>query len=136
MCLEGLAWVLWVEPVLLKDPHAISGRTWRTRCDSQSWVAICMSGKCARSPAAAVLLMFLHKLQCKFHFRILVEWIDTKANIVSDLLSRFEIAECLRQAALIGFPAPDVRMQVKDRSSLVSQMMSAHSPERHSLSRL
>jgi hypothetical protein len=41
-----------------------------------AWVAICMSGKCARSPAAAVLLMFLHKPQCKFHFRILVEWID------------------------------------------------------------
>ena len=133
MCLEGLAWVLWVEAVLLKDPHAISGRTWRTRCDNQSWVAICMSGKCARSPAAAVLLMHLHKLQCKFHFRILVEWIDTKANIVSDLLSRFAIAEFLRQAALIGFPAP-VRMQVKDRSSLVSQMMFAHSPDRRSRS--
>jgi hypothetical protein len=40
-----------------------------------------------------------------------VEWIDTKANIVSDLLSRFDIAEFLRQAALIGFPAP-IRMQV------------------------
>jgi hypothetical protein len=61
MCLEGLAWVLWVEAVLLKDPHAISGRTWRTRCDNQSWVAICMSGKCARSPAAAVLLALKKK---------------------------------------------------------------------------
>jgi hypothetical protein len=54
MCLEGLLACcdLWVEAILIKGPHDISGRTWRTRCNNQSWVVICMSGKYARSPVA------------------------------------------------------------------------------------
>jgi hypothetical protein len=92
--------------------------------------------------------MFLHNLQCKFHFRILVEWIDTKANIVSDLLSRLAIAESLRpssrtdrfpcacsyagQGSFITGLADDVRTLTREafaESTLSTQLMGV----RHSL---
>ena len=132
MTLEALTFMLWISALLLHDPSQISGRVWRTRCDNEAWVAICNSGKCNRSPACAVLLEHLHALQCKYHFGILVEWIDTDANLISDLLSRFLLAKFHREIKLIGFPSP-TRLQVPDRSSLVSRMMFASSQGLHTL---
>jgi hypothetical protein len=74
-----------------------------------------------------VLLGHLHKLQAKYCFGILTEWIDTDANIVSDLLSRFRIQQFEKQVRRMGFSSL-VRLQVPDRSSISSQMMSAISP--------
>ena len=124
MTLEALAFVLWVSALLQHDPSQISGRVWRTRCDNEAWVAICNSGKCNKSPACAVLLEYLHALQCQYHFGILVEWIDTDANLISDLLSRFRLLKFFDEVKLIGHPSP-TRLQVLSRSSLVSQMMFA-----------
>ena len=134
MTLEALAFVLWISALLQHDPSLISGRVWRTRCDNQAWVEICNRGKCNKSPACAVLLEYLHSLQCQYHFGILVEWIDTDANLISDLLSRFRLAQFRSEVALIGFPAP-TRLQVPDRSSLVSRMTFASSQGLHSLPR-
>ena len=66
-----------------------------------------------------MLLGHLHKLQAKYCFGILIEWIDTDANIVSDLLSRFRIQQFEEQVRLMGFSSLFAcRFQIVHRSPL------------------
>jgi hypothetical protein len=61
-----------------------------------------------------------------YSFSVGLEWISTHKNIMPDALSRGDRRRFLEEAANQGFPASSlVRLQMPDRSSIVSKMMSA-----------
>ena len=123
MCLEAIVHVLWLVTILNRRPDEISGRRWLTRCDNQSWQKVVHKGNFSRNPVCAALLAYVHSLQCKFHFALDVEYIDTNANLVSDLLSRGDIEKFFNAVKLTGFPSP-VRVQMRQRTLLCSYLMS------------
>ena len=123
MCLEAIVHVLWLVTIVHQRPDEIAGRRWLTRCDNQSWQKVAHKGDFTRNPVCAALLAYVHSLQCKFHFALDVEYIDTNANLVSDLLSRGEIEKFKDAVKLTGYSSP-VRVQMPLRTSMCSYLMS------------
>jgi hypothetical protein len=125
MELEALMYCIFLKMVIDHDPTLLAGRRFVARNDNQPWVASCNSNDSTK-PAIAVLLAWLHELQALYSFSVELEWIATDKNIIADALSRGEVRRFLQAAAHEGFPESSlVRLQMPDRSSLVSKMMSA-----------
>lgn len=123
MELEAIVFYLWLATLVTTDPSLVEGRLWTARCDNEPWVAVVNKGMSAKSVVCAELLAALHQLQCRFHFGVRVEYINTHDNIISDLLSRARLHEFRRHTADSGFPLR--RLQVMERFSLTSRLQSA-----------
>ena len=125
MELEALMYVIFLKMVLDHDPSRLAGRRFVARNDNQPWVASCNSNDSTK-PAIAVLLEWLHELMALYSFSVELEWIPSHVNVMPDALSREERSRFLKEALNQGFPASSlVRLQMPDRSSIVSRMMSA-----------
>ena len=125
MELEALMYVIFLKMVLDHDPSRLAGRRFVARNDNQPWVASCNSNDSTK-PAIAVLLEWLHELMALYSFSVELEWIPSHINVMPDALSRGERLRFLKEALNQGFPASSlVRLQMPDRSSIVSRMMSA-----------
>jgi len=125
MELEALMYVLFLKMVLDYDPSLLAGRRFVARNDNDPWVHTCNSNDSTK-PAIAVLLEWLHELMALYSFSVELEWVSTHKNIMPDALSRGDRRRFLEEAANQGFPASSlVRLQMPDRSSIVSKMMSA-----------
>jgi hypothetical protein len=125
MELEALMYVIFLKMALDYDPSLLAGRRFVARNDNQPWVASCSSNDSTK-PAIAVLLERLHELMALYSLSVELEWIPSHINVTPDALSRGEGLRFLKEAPNQGFPASSlVRLQMPDRSSIVSRMMSA-----------
>ena len=73
-----------------------TGRSVLFKCDNMSVVNACASDT-AKDPSLLFYLHVLDVLQLHFNFRLKVEWIATKENVIPDLLSRGKTQEFIRQ---------------------------------------
>ena len=127
MELEALMYCCFLKMLIDTDPGLVSGRRFTARNDNEPWVHACNSNN-SNKPAIAVLLAWLHELMALYSFSVELEWIKSKDNPIADALSRGERRNFLASAADCGFAAASlVRLQMPDRTSLVSRMISAKS---------
>ena len=127
MELEALMYCCFLKMLIDTDPGLVSGRRFTARNDNEPWVHACNSNN-SNKPAIAVLLAWLHELMALYSFSVELEWIKSKDNPIADALSRGERRKFLASAADCGFAAASlVRLQMPDRTSLVSRMISAKS---------
>ena len=93
--------VLWIHTLCDRCPHLISGRRFRTWCDSKPFVDSVKANK-SNLPSIAFLLGILHRLQSQYSFDLDIEWVDTKKNHLADALSRDEIDVFFASMSALG----------------------------------
>ena len=123
--LEALMCVLWIATLLSIDPQALQGRRFTFRNDNKPWYYACNANKSAK-PAIAILLEWLHEMQSLHSFLMVIDWIASEENPIADAISREEWERFYKVAASNHYPRSSLRrVQVHERSSIVSMMISA-----------
>jgi hypothetical protein len=126
--LEGYTMCLFLDTMLRICPEKISGRRFRMRNDNMAWVTVVGTNKAKGKPVIAFLLNWLHEMMARFSFTIHLDYVQTDLNYLADPLSRLQIERFLREARTHwSATLPLVRLQVPDRYSVSSQLISLKS---------
>ena len=125
MELEALMCVLWIATLIELDPCLFRGRRFTFRNDNMPW-RDSHNANSSNKPAIAVLLRWLHELKALHSFAMWIDWIASEKNPIADSISREEWDRFHEVAASNHYPLSSLRrVQVTDRSTIVSLMMSA-----------
>ena len=119
MELEGFVSLVWVEYITKTWPQLVFGKCFFAWCDNDPWVVAVNKGKHLKSPVIVWLLRRLHILESKFNFRLRLEYVSSKANVIADALSRNDWGRVRAELARVSFPTSSLsQVSVEQLGSL------------------